>query len=403
MSELRQISVRISDTQADETGSEEIAAIIRNDFAKDNNGQPIYDKEFSYLMEGIFLPAPIPKEIRGGFKSAEEAEKAARQEIKEWRSGNIPPNTQVTRQEYWDMKYYSDPYLRDLSTEEFNERHAIVMNNMLTLTEERQLGIVPMDTEGDYWATAYAHILAESRLRGGFQGKSLKNLSHPDFNWVGIDKVSQVVQQLNLQKGKFLVKYGKEEHIKDAFEKGKIRISPANYYNDSSLNRAIQDDELKLSIRLRHKKNEALERFPNDLQNPVPSVGSVIKVLEAPTNYYVYCMASEFSLRLFPDFEADACLIIRNPEIFINHLRNAVLEQLPGWASFAEGVKYIDPVNTTESEVDIFYAKDFKYTYQKEYRVFWRPLTPIMKLDYLYIELGNLSDYCELIFLRDLS
>jgi hypothetical protein len=51
MNGLKQIQVRVSSAQADKIGNEEVTAAIRNDFAKDENGQTIYDKEFSYQMD----------------------------------------------------------------------------------------------------------------------------------------------------------------------------------------------------------------------------------------------------------------------------------------------------------------------------------------------------------------
>jgi hypothetical protein len=399
MKELKEIKVRISGTRADETGAEEVTAVIRNDFAKDENGQPIYDKEFSYQMEGFFLHAPIPKDIRGGFKSIEEAEQAARQELREWRSGNIPPDTKVTRQESWNMTYYSDPYLDHLTSDEINERFRNIMDKIWTLTKDAKIGF----NADSYWSEAFSHVITQSGLRGGFYGNYLGDLMPPDYDWIGIDKVSKIFKQLNLREGSFLVKYSKMEFLKSTFENGEIRISPASSYSDSSLNRAIKDNELKLSIRPRPRKTQLLERFSGDLKNPVQPIGNVIETITAPSNYYVYCMASEFSLRLFPDFGADGCLIITKPEIFIRKLFLAVREWLPSWEAFGVGVNYIDPVNTTKEDIDIFYSKDFKYTYQKEYRLIWKSPEPVMKLDYINVKIGNLSDCCELISLKDLA
>ena len=190
MPELREIKILISDTIPDEKGSEGVYAAIRNDFTKDSSGEPIFDKEFSYKMEGIFLHAPIPKEIRGGFASVEDAENNAREELRQWRNGNIPLDTKVTRQESWNMHYYSDPYLQHLTQDEFNERFGDVQNNLLTLTENRQIGFIPMDELGDYWSAAFSHIIAESGLRGGFRGNWKEKLDIPDYDWVGIDKVT---------------------------------------------------------------------------------------------------------------------------------------------------------------------------------------------------------------------
>ncbi len=85
--------VPLSKTEANRLGAEGVYATLANDFAKDENGKPIYGKEYSYKMFGAQLQGPIPDDIRGGFKSFEEAENAARGEYKEWRAGNIPVGT----------------------------------------------------------------------------------------------------------------------------------------------------------------------------------------------------------------------------------------------------------------------------------------------------------------------
>ena len=159
--------------------------------------------------------------------------------------------------------------------------------------------------------------------------------------------------------------------------------------------------KLKIHLRPNKKKNEVLEQLSNDLKTPVEAVGDVTKVLSAPTNYYVYCMAAEFDLRLFGDFKADSCLLITKPIVFIDRLFRAVGEKLPDWRRGGIGVKYIDPVNTTEEEIDLHYCKDFSYAYQKEYRLIWTPPVPETALKFIDVELESLEDCCELIYLKD--
>lgn len=403
MNELRQKVVRLSETEPDRTGAEGVYATIRNDYAKDASGSPVYGKQFSYQMFGYQLHGPIPKEVRGGFGSEQEAGQAALSEYRDWRAGKVPPGTMVTRQEYVEMHYRQDPNLQHLNEGELAKRLKDVTNNLMTLTEGQQIGIIPMDQNGDYWNTAIIHVHEEFRLRGGIPPAHLRDLPYPNYDWPGVDKAFAAVSTMNLVPGKYLVKYSKLEFLQAALERGAIRISPASSYDDSSLNRAVRDNELELSLRPRPQlvKNAALERFSDDLKPPVPAVGPVVETLTAPTNYYVYCLASEFSLRLFADFEADACLIIMKPRIFMERLFSAVLAQLPGWTAFGVGVNYVDPVNAVKEEIDIFYSKDFSYAYQKEYRLIWKPPTQEGTLPYIHVEVGSLKDCCEIISLKD--
>lgn len=312
MDELQQKVVRLSETEPDRTGAEGVYATISNDYAKDASGNPVYGKQFSYQMFGYQLHGPLPKEIRGGFGSEQEAEQAALREYRDWRAGKVPPGTMVTRQEYLEMHYRQDPYLQHLDEGELAKRLKDVTNNLLTLTKDQKIGFIPMDQIGDYWNAAIIHVHEEFRLRGGIPPAHLHDLPYPNYDWPGVDKAFAAVSAMSLVPGRYLVKYSKLEFLQAALEKGVIRISPASSYDDSSLNRAVRDNELELSLRPRPRqvKNAALERFSDDLKPPVPAVGPVVETLAAPTNYYVYCLASEISLRLFADFEADACLII---------------------------------------------------------------------------------------------
>jgi hypothetical protein len=57
-------------------GAEGVYATIRNYYAKDDNGNPIFKKEFGFWMWGTGLKSPLPPVIKG-FATAKEAEEAA--------------------------------------------------------------------------------------------------------------------------------------------------------------------------------------------------------------------------------------------------------------------------------------------------------------------------------------
>jgi hypothetical protein len=397
--------ILLSKTEANNKGAEGVYATLRNDYAKDENGKPIVGKEYSYQMFGAQLHGPIPEDIKGGFSTFEEAEEAARLEYKEWRAGNIPVGTMMPRHVYWRTQYRRDRYLQNLSADEIAERTNDVMNNLMTLTEDQKIGIRPMDEAGNYWSATFTHILEECVLREyqpPFPMDQIKEWHHPQYDWPGIDKAIAAFKARNLNPGEYLVKYGEYQFLQPALEEGKIRISPASRYADPSLNYAIRDSELELKIHLRstNTKNEVLEELSDELNPLVQAVGDVTEVLSASTNYYVYCMAAEFDIRLFGDFKADACLLITKPLVFIDRLLRAVGEKLPHWRRGGVGVKYIDPMNTTKEEIDLHYCKDFSYAYQKEYRLIWSPPTHETVLQFIDVELGSLKDCCELISLR---
>jgi len=376
-------TVLLSKTQFGEEGGETVFATISNDWAKDADGSPIPGNEFSYQMSGFQLHGPIPKDSRGGFSSWEEAEAAARREYKDWREGKVPKDVKVTRQEYWEMHYRMDRYLRHLTDEELGIRLDEVINNGMGLTADQKIDFT--DAANDQLAASFTHVLEEYRLRSsGIPEEQIKKLHFPNYEWPGIKAAFDAFDSLKIEPGSYLLKYSKKEHLIDTIEKGVIRISPASTLDDPSLNYAIRDDELSFSLQSLEARKERRS-----------------ELLTIPTDYYVYCMANEFSLRLFGDFQADACLVITKPFVFLNRLGNAVLKQLPGWIGFGRPVTYLDPVKAKTADIDIFITKSFRFEYQREYRLFWRPQKPQKNLPYLWVEIGSLHDCSKLIDLGE--
>lgn len=406
MSTLEVYPILLSETEATKEGAEGVYAVVRNDYARDENGKPVFGKEYGYEMFGVKLHGPIPDESRAGFATGKDAEDAARREYKEWRAGNIPAGTKIKRHHAWRTAYRLNRYLDYMNEDDLCERYWDIQNNLLTLTEDRKIGIIPMDEMADYWGSVHAHVLEECVLQKYEYPHPLDRCGDkwqlPDYDWPGIEQAAAAYKTRRFVPGQFLIKYGQYKYLESAYEKGAIRVSPASRYSDPSLNRAIRDEELELSIYYHpsRAKNEILDENADDLNPPVKPVGNVVYTLNAPTNYYVYCLAGEYSYRLFPDFEADCCLIINQPQIFVEGLVRAVSAALQNWRAFGTGVKYIDPLNTTKEELDIFFCKHFKFAYQKEYRIIWVPPTSEMTLTYIDVEMGSLKDCCELVSLQ---
>ena len=69
-------TILLSPTEADKDGAEGVYATIRNDYAKDEEGKPIFDREFGFSMWGVQLKGPLVTETKG-FGTAKDAEDAA--------------------------------------------------------------------------------------------------------------------------------------------------------------------------------------------------------------------------------------------------------------------------------------------------------------------------------------
>ena len=136
----------------------------------------------------------------------------------------------------------------------------------------------------------------------------------------------------------------------------------------------------------------------------VPSVISDQRVdvqFQSPADYWLYCVTGSVGApRLFVDFDADACVIIRDTQKFREILRVASGQSLKG-AIMREGhAHYVDPLLPGPAE--IFFVplcKHFRYSYQEEYRFCWLPNPPVRKLEHVDLQLGSLKEIAELIVL----
>ena len=151
----------------------------------------------------------------------------------------------------WRQQYRSRRYLEYMTFKELVRRAEDVMLNSLTLNRELKVGLYPTDAEAGYWAEMFTHILEECVLRNFHYRELLKELDPsitPKYNWPGLQEAVSKVGKSKLQTGNFLIKYGKEQYLRPMLDTGSVRISPASFYDDPSLNSAIRDTELELTV-----------------------------------------------------------------------------------------------------------------------------------------------------------
>jgi hypothetical protein len=303
----------------------------------------------------------------------------------------------------WRQQYRSRRYLEYMTFKELVRRAEDVLLNSHTLNRELKIGLYPTDAEAGYWAEMFTHILEECVLRNLHYRDLLKEVDSsitPKYDWPGLQEAVSKVGVTKLQTGNFLIKYGKEQYLRPMLDTGSVRISPASFYDDPSLNSAIRDTELELSLYSLSSEVTLIRLDPvtGEEIGQIESEGYIERSFQVPTNYYVYCLANMFSPRMFGDFDADSCLIIHRPAEFMRLLNHAFEEKMSDWTYQAKLVNYIDPFNTGEFRPELYFGKHFRYAYQKEYRVVWLPPTPKTILKPVFVELGNLDEYCELIF-----
>jgi hypothetical protein len=299
--------------------------------------------------------------------------------------------------------------MEHLSREDLESRARDILNNSQVLTRDAKIGLHPIKEGGEYWITLFTHVLEEFAIRfgpypSGFDSGFLHAGDTPAVIHQKSPKAKLAAEAINKTgfiAGSFLAKYGKLKHLSPAIKMGIFLVSPASIYNDPSLNHAQKDDELSLSIQPYTSEIKFLSR-----EDTVGNSGDKRESQEnsitiiSDTNYYVFCLSSILEPRLFLDFnDADACLVIKKPGQFIARFHSAVESQLGGWNKGEGFVRYIDPLNSTADDVQIISCKNFRYAYQKEFRLVWLPPQPRQELDPFKIEIGSLEEICELIVL----
>jgi len=199
----------------------------------------------------------------------------------------------------------------------------------------------------------------------------------------------------------FLVKYGKRIHLEPMLQSGVFRLSPASRYRDSE-NPAIRDTELEFTEELYGAIVSAPENgdycIPMDRWKPIPMIGTMKGKLTSESDYYTACFSNTYNSRLFDDFDADACILIKDPMRFVELVRRCASEKLPDWRFSKGNVSYRDPFQPT-SDDSIVYAKHFRYWYQNEFRFAWQSPANVQVLEYLSLTLGSLRDFCDLLAL----
>jgi hypothetical protein len=307
----------------------------------------------------------------------------------------------MTVQEFYERQYRARRYLEHASDEELEQRLRDIMANMTGLNEAGQMSFLVGERQFEHLNMLFTHVLTEHQMRGrGFSANIMNNVMLPNATAPDIPKSVLALEGRTLPKaGTYLVKLGKEEHIRNALEKGAIRVSPASSYDDPSLNQAIRDAELELEVHAHPSevKMEVYDGSSGALKAPLQPFGNVTYTLRARTNYYTYCMSAVYDYRLFDDFGYDSCLVITKPREFIKRLIAGFRRIMPDWNGFAVPVSYYDPYNTTVEELNVFFCKHFRFAYQKEARIIWLPPAPVTSLKYIDLQLGSLKDCCEMI------
>jgi hypothetical protein len=296
-----------------------------------------------------------------------------------------------TRQEMWEEYYRSNPYLRGKPESHLIERFGYLVHNLVSATESKQLGLVTERRMIEWLMSRLTHMFMEFSARGGIPAHAREKIRLPNLAESRAPAGARAYNSRARKEPGQAFKFGKLHWLQRMLGTGEIRFLPASAYSDPSLNQAIRDDELTFTY-FPAKSSPALKGLPRVL-------GADWMRQRHPSDYYVQCFSCAFALRLFDDFEADACLIVYDGREFARRVVGALTKKFPGWISAGISITYIDPDDPGDGEIVIPAVKHMKYFYQQEQRFISHPRTSIARLDPITIEIGSLSDIAELIHL----
>ncbi len=193
-------------------------------------------------------------------------------------------------------------------------------------------------------------------------------------------------------------KFGKKEHIRDAIERGVLRIAPASSYDDPSLNPAQTDKELEHYTVTPNKrlmmKMYGMDEEGNEIELPVQ--GKEFFQFMMVQDFYVWCCGLGYDARLFHEFDADAVLVIRDKDAFRSRLAAVMADILPAGQLKDGPLGYYDPYTSRSDQILPIFSKHFRYLYQNEYRFAWT-VAKDTSLEPIFVELGPLYDVAEML------
>lgn len=309
----------------------------------------------------------------------------------------------MKRHEAWRMAYRMDRYMRSASIEEIEERSRDISINLMNVNESGQLSPGSSNNDSIYWWELWTHVLEEFALRSVDHMKldlmaPFPWISHPD-----LPRGLRILGRRKLPKTDFIARVGQREHMKAAFERGSFRIAPATSYADPSLNPAIRDEELSVTA-IRSGDTATIRPFDPATGisgDPIEAIGNISFSQTMQENFFVLCMTRGYQPRILDDFEANSLLIIHNVNRFLIRLEKAVKRMRPDLTLVARPITYYDPYRVQPKDLEAPFSKNFRYAYQREYRLVWHKPGLGFDEEPFFVEMGTLSDIAILFNSRD--
>ncbi|MDR3446924.1 hypothetical protein [Dyella sp.] len=317
----------------------------------------------------------------------------------EWKS-NQPGR--LARHEQWRHTYLARPYLVGAPDDRVAERFRNIFFNISEISPDGKLSPVPM-SETDEFMQVFTHMLEEYGVRTGGEPPTdlIQSARAPLFKYFKHGTPIGVTMFANYKvpTAPILVKYGKRQFLEPMFKTGNLRLANAETYNDAGLLDAVRDDETSRTFFIPTYKERLEGKSSFNFQGHEVQFGDDDFVLPLVFgDYYLFSLCERIHYRMPTDFDADAAIVIRDPDLFKQRLISAFLARFHDWVPLEGKVIYYDPYRDyTKFKVPEM-AKHFGYAYQKEVRIAFRPPRKITtNLEPQFLSIGSMADYADLI------
>ena len=323
-----------------------------------------------------------------------------RRQYFEWKSSQ--PG-RLTRHEVWRHQYLARPYLIGAPDERLAERFCNIFLNVMEITPNGKISPLPI-VEMDEPTQVFTHLLEEYASRTGeaLPSEDIQSTARKPFlkyfehgTPIGMILFDGYAPPAN----PILVKYGKRQFLEPMMRKGELRLANAALYNDANLLDSVRDDETSRTFFIPTYRERLAGKTHIDFQGHRMEFGDDDFVLPLEfDDYYLFSLCEKIHYRMPTDFDADAAIVIRNPETFRRRLMSSFLSRYPDWEAMAGQVTYYDPYRDYSKFTVPEMAKHFGYAYQKEYRIVFRPRRKILgALQPLFLSIGSMEDYADFV------
>lgn len=305
--------------------------------------------------------------------------------------------------EWWERMYCETPYLTFARDSYIEERFYDHFHNMVRLTADGQIVLRKDFAEPPgLIAPIFYHLKIELSARGKDIPKTTDAIEHQLGKYFSSGTPTGVKLFKNLPETieNVIVKFGKKNHLERMINKGELRLTPADFYNDNKLAIGMQDIETerwfhdpKFDYVLAGKTKLNYKGVSKEIED-----GFLKYSVHCP-NYLLWSACKDIDRRIPDDFDSNAAVIIKDPNKFINRLSDKAREIWPKAKIYNGDVEYYDPCSSTYAKRRPATIKHFKFLYQQEWRFCVFPREEDMPTEPRQVVLGALGDIAELVTL----